>query len=129
MRHRATRVNSKCALGDSSFISHRGFGPDLIYDETMLRDHYKRVPISDALAAERTLLAAERTLLAYVRTAFAMVVVGLSGSQFLEDRLLVTLGYFFSFLSAVVLAVGVLRFVQSRRATLRVLERPPLKPT
>lgn len=91
----------------------------------MLRDLYARVPISDALAAERTLLATERTLLAYVRTAFAMVVVGLSGSQFLEDRLLVTIGYFFSVMSAVVLAVGVFRFVQSRRATLQVLGRHP----
>lgn len=94
----------------------------------MLRDHYARVPVSDALAAERTLLAAERTLLAYVRTAFAMVVVGLSGSQFLEDRLLVIIGYVFSVMSVIVLAVGVLRFVQSRRATLHVLEQHPKTP-
>lgn len=89
----------------------------------MLQDHYAFVPVADALAAERTLLAAERTLLAYVRTAFGMVVVGLSGSQFLDDWRLVTLGYVFSVTSVVVLAVGVLRFTRSRRATLRLLAR------
>lgn len=87
------------------------------------RNYYARVPLADALAAERTLLAAERTFLAYVRTAFAMVVVGLTGAQLLEDPLLVGVGYLLSGLSGVVLVLGVVRFIQSRRATLEVLRR------
>lgn len=89
----------------------------------MSRNYYARVPLADALAAERTLLAAERTFLAYVRTAFAMVVVGLTGAQLLEDPLLVGVGYLLSGLSGVVLVLGVVRFIQSRRATLEVLRR------
>ena len=89
----------------------------------MFESLYRRVPIRDGLAAERTVLAAERTFLAYVRTAFAMIVAGLTGSQLLDDPLLVAVGYALFALSLVLFAIGVWRYGKSRRATREMLER------
>jgi putative membrane protein len=84
---------------------------------------YDRVPVTDGLAGERTLLAAERTLLAYVRTAFGLFAAGVTGSQLLDDALLVAVGHAMALLAVVVLSVGFLRYRRSRRATLNLLRR------
>lgn len=89
----------------------------------MPRQHYDRVPVTDGLAAERTVLAAERTFLSYVRTAFAMFVTGLSGAQLLQKALMITIGYVLVGLSVAVLTTGVLRLIASRRVTRRLLSR------
>lgn len=82
---------------------------------------YERVPVTDALAAERTFLASERTLLAYMRTSLAMLVAGVSGAHFLDEELLVTVGYLLAITSVLVFALGLLRYRRSERATRRVL--------
>ena len=46
-----------------------------------MRADYLAVSVTDALAAERTVLAAERTFLAYLRSAFALFVAGVTGAQ------------------------------------------------
>ncbi|MEZ4287737.1 MAG: DUF202 domain-containing protein [Polyangiales bacterium] len=76
-----------------------------------------RISATDALAAERTALAAERTMLAYMRTAFAMFATGLTGAEFLKDRVLVAIAYLFVALSLLVFVVGGWRFQQSRKKT------------
>ena len=88
---------------------------------------YERVPVTDGLAAERTVLAAERTFLAYVRTGFALFVAGLSGAHLLQDVVLVSVGYVLVALSVPVLGVGVWRLAQSKRMIRRMLARlaPP----
>ncbi|MEO1269919.1 MAG: DUF202 domain-containing protein [Myxococcota bacterium] len=85
--------------------------------------YYTRVPVKDGLAAERTVMAAERTFLAYVRSAFAMFVTGLTGSQLLDNPLLVGTGYLLATLSLVVFATGVGRFWRARCVTTAMLER------
>jgi putative membrane protein len=84
---------------------------------------YDHLPVSDGLAGERTFLANERTLLAYVRTAFALFVAGLTGTQLLEDRLLVVVGHVLSVLALLVFTIGIFRYRASRKATLRMLAR------
>ncbi len=84
---------------------------------------YGRVPVKDGLAAERTVLAAERTFLAYMRSAFAIFITGMTGSQLLTNTVLVGTSYVLAALSLLVFAVGVWRFVRSRRVTMAMLER------
>ena len=48
--------------------------------------YYEHIPVTDALAAERTVLSAERTFLAYLRTSFAMFITGLTGGSRSSSR-------------------------------------------
>ncbi|MCA9534892.1 MAG: DUF202 domain-containing protein [Myxococcales bacterium] len=75
---------------------------------------YLNIPVTDALAAERTQLAAERTFLAYVRSAFAFFVAGVSGSQLLDAAWLVAIAYVLAGSSILVLAFGFHRLHASR---------------
>lgn len=84
---------------------------------------YDHVPCRDALAGERTVLAAERTFLAYVRTAFAMFITGVTGSQLLNQFVLVMLGHVLTALSLVVFFFGILRFRRSRATVRKTLGR------
>lgn len=75
---------------------------------------YTNIPVTDALAAERTQLAAERTFLAYVRSSFAFFVAGVSGAQLLDSAWLVAIAYVLAGSSALVLAFGIYRLQVSR---------------
>ncbi len=84
---------------------------------------YERVPVRDGLAAERTVLAAERTFLAYVRTGFAMFIAGVSGSQLLQEPLLVGIGHALTALSVLVFVFGIQRHRRSRHEVRKMLNR------
>jgi len=84
---------------------------------------YIRLPVTDALALERTVLANERTWLAYLRTALAVIVSGVSGAQFLDKDLFVVLGYVFAGVGVLLIAWGFYRFRTSRDKTLTLFER------
>jgi putative membrane protein len=88
-----------------------------------MAQRYLNIPVTDALAAERTQLAAERTFLAYVRSAFAFFVAGVSGSQLLETAWLVGVGYALSAMSVVVLAFGFYRLHVSRAVVKDLVSR------
>ena len=85
-----------------------------------MAQRYLNIPVTDALAAERTLLAAERTFLSYVRSSFAFFVAGITGSQLLDTEWLVVIGYALAGASVVVLALGVHR-LRSARAIVKDL--------
>ena len=69
---------------------------------------------------DRTVLANERTMLGYVRTALAFLVLGLSFLHFLEEAHYHVAGYAFMAVAAVVLLVGIGRFLQMHRELKRV---------
>ena len=89
----------------------------------MPQNFYNRVPVRDALAAERTVLAAERTFLSYVRTAFAMFAGGLTGVHFLEEPIFMGTAYVLVAMSVIVFALGGWRFHKSRQVTRDALRR------
>jgi putative membrane protein len=73
--------------------------------------------LRDRLALERTRLANERTFLAYVRTALSLLAGGAVMLQFFpEYRGAVVIGWVLLGLGAVILGVGIYRFVTVRRA-------------
>ena len=84
---------------------------------------YKNIPVTDALAAERTQLAAERTYLAYVRSSFAFFVAGVSGAQLLESPLLLGVAHTLSGTSILVLAFGFYRLQVSRTVVRDLVHR------
>ncbi|MCA9528902.1 MAG: DUF202 domain-containing protein [Myxococcales bacterium] len=85
--------------------------------------YYEHIPVTDALAAERTVLSAERTFLAYLRTSFAMFITGLTGSQLLRRESLVVTGYVLTAASVGVLIVGAIRYRASRRRVRHLIAR------
>ena len=82
---------------------YRGLGRD----DLIVRDH---------LALNRTVLANERTLLAYVRTTLTMLIGGASFIQFFDSPAVRLLGWLFASAAAAVLAVGFIRYWQTRRS-------------
>lgn len=84
---------------------------------------YPGLSITDALAAERTVLAAERTFLAYVRTALTMLITGLTGSRLLTDTVLLGASFALMAGSAVVLGIGWARLRGAQRTLRAVIER------
>jgi putative membrane protein len=71
--------------------------------------------LRDQLAVDRTLLANERTLLAYVRTALALGAGGAGLLQFGAGRASGILAWALIAAGALVLPIGMRRFVQVRR--------------
>ncbi|MBK6576423.1 MAG: DUF202 domain-containing protein [Sandaracinaceae bacterium] len=88
-----------------------------------MRADYLAVSVTDALAAERTVLAAERTFLAYLRSAFALFVAGVTGAQLLEAQWLLAVAYALAIIAPLVLLVGVQRLRASRRVVAELLAR------
>jgi putative membrane protein len=73
-------------------------------------------PRSDQLALQRTELANERTLLAYVRTALALIGGGLGLLEFVVADLARLSGWLAITAGAVLLPVGLWRYVAVRRS-------------
>lgn len=89
----------------------------------MPKDLYPAVPVTQGLAAERTVLAAERTLLAYMRTGLGLLVAGVSGAHFLDDTRMDLVALLLVIISVVIIVYGVSRFRSSRALTRKMLER------
>lgn len=68
--------------------------------------------LRDFLATDRTMLANERTFLAYVRTALSLIVAGSSFIKFFDIILINILGYVFIPFGAIILIVGIIRFIK-----------------
>ena len=88
-----------------------------------MKDLYAKLGVRDGLAAERTALAAERTFLAYFRTALAMLVAGVTGVRLIEEPVLIRVSYLLAASGVLVLNLGVVRLLHSRRTMRRMLLR------
>lgn len=84
-------------------------------------DQYRRLPLRDALAAERTVLANERTFLAHVRTAFATFLAGATGVQLLTHELWTAVAWFFLGLGLVLFGWSLVRYRRVHRELLLLL--------
>jgi putative membrane protein len=84
--------------------------------------------LRDVLAVDRTVLANERTMLAYVRTALGFLILGLTFLHFLEELYYHLAGYAFMAFAAIIMLVGITRFVQLGRALKRVRQRSSARP-
>lgn len=71
--------------------------------------------LRDRLAVDRTLLANERTLLAYLRTSLALAAAGAGLLQFGHSASSAVGGWVLIGCAALVLPIGVRRFLQVRR--------------
>lgn len=83
-------------------------------EEIILRDH---------LAMERTKLANERTLFSYIRTSLYLILAGIAFLGMEDLGELKVLGYFSLIFSAIILIIGIIRFIQLKRH-LRTLYKP-----
>jgi putative membrane protein len=72
------------------------------------------LPLTDHLAAARTILANERTFLSYQRTALAQFAAGVSLIEFFDGPFLVTLGVALLPVAAVTAVLGVARYRRMR---------------
>ncbi len=79
--------------------------------ELILRDH---------LAIDRTALANERTFLAYVRTALALLVIGVTFTHFLNQWFFLVIGGCLDVSGVILLLVGSVHFVRTRRLILSI---------
>jgi inner membrane protein YidH len=70
----------------------------------------------DRLARKRTELANERTLLAYVRTALGFLAVGIPAVWWFEDVLVQRLGVLSLILAALLVGIGIHRFIAVKAA-------------
>ena len=86
----------------------------------------EKLTISDHLAIDRTVLANGRTFLAYVRTALAMFIIGTTFTHFLDPSwYFPIIGGFLDLLGVILLWIGTVHFVRTRRRLSRF--QPALK--
>jgi putative membrane protein len=71
--------------------------------------------IRDMLALRRTSLANERTLLAYIRTALALGAAGVTVIRLLKGETWQVTGWILAAAGALLLGIGLLRFISVRR--------------
>lgn len=79
----------------------------IIPDTIILRDY---------LAAERTVLSNERTFLSYLRTAMAFAGGGISLIHFIASSFADTVGILLIVTSVIALAIGIWRYIRTRRS-------------
>jgi len=87
---------------------------------TYSRFQQEQLSLRDELAVDRTVLSNERTLLAYVRTALGFLILGLTFLHFLQQQIYRAAGYALMAVAALVLVLGIVRFVQMQRELTRV---------
>lgn len=71
--------------------------------------------LRDFLATDRTILANERTLLAYLRTFISFFAAGIGFIKFVDNALVVFLGYVLAVFSIIVLIFGFKRYIKTKR--------------
>lgn len=71
--------------------------------------------LRDFLATDRTILANERTFLAYLRTFISFFAAGIGFIKFVNEKIIVFLGYILVILSVGVLYLGCVRYLKSKK--------------
>lgn len=71
--------------------------------------------LRDFLATDRTILANERTLLAYLRTFISFFAAGIGFVKFVDNILVVFLGYVLVVFSIIVLWFGSKRYIKAKK--------------
>lgn len=74
-----------------------------------------QLPLTDALAIDRTTLANERTLLAYMRTAMGFFVLAVSGWKLFSSDFFDLAGIAMGIMGLLTLAIGAYRFLRIRK--------------
>ena len=74
----------------------------------------KELILRDYLAIDRTLLSNESALLSYVRTSLAMLVAGISLTQFFDSPSIILLGVTLIAIAMIIVYVGVHRYNANR---------------
>lgn len=69
----------------------------------------------DYLAADRTFLANERTFLAYLRTFISVFAAGIGFIKFMDNILIIFVGYIFIFFSIFIFFVGTKRYLKLKK--------------
>lgn len=84
--------------------------------ETNKYNHNKdEMILRDFLATDRTILANERTFLAYLRTFISFFAAGIGFIKFVDENIIVMLGYVLIFLSVIVLYFGCMRYLRTKK--------------
>ena len=71
--------------------------------------------LRDFLAADRTMLANERTFLAYLRTFISFFAAGVGFIKFVDESLIVFLGYILVIMSILILGFGCMRYLKIKK--------------
>ncbi len=74
----------------------------------------KGLPLTDQLAAARSILSNERTFLSYQRTAITLFVAGLTFIKFFVTDWIITIGWLFVPSSVITFILGTLRYIKMR---------------
>lgn len=84
--------------------------------ETNKYNHNKEEMIlRDFLATDRTILANERTFLAYLRTFISFFASGIGFIKFVDEKVIVFLGYILVALSVIILYFGCTRYFKTKK--------------
>lgn len=78
-------------------------------------DPHHRIILRDRLAGERTVLANERTFLAVIRTALSLAGLGVAMLKLMDHLAWFILGWALMAFGVLVLAVGVVNYIRTRR--------------
>lgn len=91
----------------------------------MTKNIYKKfidfaLPLSDQLAAARTILANERTFLSYQRTALTLAVSGISFIHFFDSIIIELIGWVFIPSALITMTLGIIRYRSMSRCVLNL---------
>jgi len=78
------------------------------------------LPLTDQLAAARTILANERTFLSYQRTALTLAVSGISFIHFFDSIIIAIIGWVFIPAALITMTLGITRYRSMRRCVIHL---------
>jgi putative membrane protein len=80
----------------------------------------KGIPLSDQLAAARSLLATERTFLSYQRTALTFAAAGFTFIKFFDLLIFIIIGYVFIPIAIIIVILGSYRYLRMKNLILNL---------
>ncbi|MBQ9707583.1 MAG: DUF202 domain-containing protein [Firmicutes bacterium] len=97
---------------------------EMAHERTMLSEQRTDMATERTnMAYERTALANSQTLLSFARTAIAIFAGGIGMFEFINNQTIVTIGIVFMAVSPVIMAIGIVNYVQTRKRIRQSVER------